>query len=113
MACYFGFDHVVWMGQIGLTTNTKLVAMAQKLSTVCWLTGSLCTIGMSFSVDEFCYFYLFFVATQCLILAEKLPELDEDLLPNEKAKIRKELNRTLLILVHGCFQVTHILFLLS
>lgn len=105
MACYFGFDHVVWLGQIELIANTKMVAMAQKVSTLCWLTGSLSTIGIFISMDKFGYCYLCFVATQCLILAEKLPKLDEDLLPNEKAKIRKELNRQLLILVHGCFQV--------
>eukprot|EP00210_Caulerpa_lentillifera_P005690 g5442.t1 len=97
MACYFGFDHVVWMGQIELiTTNPNLLQVSQKISTSCWLAGSLCTI-----------------ATQSLILAEKLPELKDDLIPTEKAKIRKDINKQLLILLHGCLQAALALGLLG
>eukprot|EP00210_Caulerpa_lentillifera_P008344 g7958.t1 len=96
MACYFGFDHVVWMGQIGLTPDLKLLKASQKVSTTCWFVSSLCTI-----------------ATQCIVLAERLPELREDILPNEKAQLRKEIHTQLLILVHACLQASLALGLLG
>ncbi len=42
MAMYFGFDHVVWFGQIGVYKDKERLEQAQKLSFWGWLLGSAC-----------------------------------------------------------------------
>ena len=56
MAGYVAFDHVAWMGQAGLVTNTSLLKTFQKASLYSWFIGSLCSIctqriGVGFERD--------------------------------------------------------------
>mmetsp|Transcript_10567 Transcript_10567/g.38843 ORF Transcript_10567/g.38843 Transcript_10567/m.38843 type:complete len:227 (+) Transcript_10567:103-783(+) len=44
MALYFGGDHIVWAGSVGLIKNKELVEKVQKVSLYGWLVGSVCTL---------------------------------------------------------------------
>lgn len=92
MAGYFTFDHFVWSGQAGLMTDSSILTRAQKTSSYCWFGGSLCTI-----VCE-CHEIL------QLCSLEKGTTSDEEW-AEELARIKAEVNRRSLVLLHACFQV--------
>ena len=46
MAGYFGFDHVVWLGNVGLYQDKTLLANMGRYSMYGWCLGSLTTLSM-------------------------------------------------------------------
>lgn len=92
MAGYFTFDHFVWSGHAGLITDTSILTRAQKTSSYCWFGGSLCTIICEcHAILELCSL-------------EKGCASDEDWV-EELSRIKAEVNRRSLVLLHACFQV--------
>lgn len=90
MSIYFGADHVVWVQQAGLMDNKALTNRAQKASLYGWFGGSLCTIVLEL-------YELAALATRRA--GESTEEYNARL-----DKMRPDMNKRLLVLVHALFQ---------